>query len=284
MKNTILAIILLGIVNSFSAQIQVWQGVDLGRLGYRHNLFTFNTTVYEPRQLVDNNTSAQMINYTGPSETIKLSSLDFSFEVYGKNAYVFFDGSMIPNLIQGLAFKKKLEEKTKLPSGAVFDIAEFIPTRLAFGGMFAKYFGIYVGGQYMYSVVLTDKIDQIGGNQRGVGGHFLAGSSLFLFRYSYMYDWIRREKKQFKGIATTHEFSLHVPFGDAGAGIVARTGFRVRKMDAIYGNISADSPLPEYKPSFQAFDRYITIGLYAEGLFSGLSRTTSKAAGGLYGG
>lgn len=281
-----LVFVVCGVQNiSITAQIENWVGVDMGRIGYKNNYFELNMTSFDQTGVLSMN-NPNLNQGIGPNESLSLGSLDFSFEVIGKNSYVFFDGSLIPNLLQGLVAKKKLEEKTTFASGNKLDILEFIPTRVAFGGIVAKYFGVYVGGQYMYSELRTSGeygIGGIGGNQRGFGGHLLFSKGIVLVRYSYMYDWIRRDKKTFKGTAQTHEASLSVNFGDSGMGLVARAGFRTRVMDPITGMYNERDRKFEFYPSFQTFDRYVTIGIFASGLFSGVSYATAKTAGGVYG-
>jgi hypothetical protein len=262
------------------AQMEGWEGVDMGRIGYKQSNFNLNMTSFDHNVRVTNS-SSQFSDEIGPNESLGLGSLDLSFEAMGNHAYFFLDGSMIPNLIQGLVMKERLKEKLTFKSGNELDYVEFLPMRVAFGGTIAKYFGLYVGGQYMYSTINTKDNDQfvtIGGNQRGAGAHAFFAKGPFLARYSYMYDWIRREKRTFKGIAITHEVSLAFNFGESGVGLIARAGIRTRKMDANYGEYDEATRSFGFMPSFQSVDKYLTFGIFAGGLFSGVTYTTVKVA------
>ena len=280
-----LTVLLLTSICSTYAQMENWEGIDMGRIGYKHNSFELNMTSFG-QNVRTTSTGVQFSDEVGPNESLSVGSLDLSFEAFGNHAYFFVDASMMPNLIQGLVMKERLNSKMTFTSGNELDYIEFIPMRVAFGGTIAKYFGLYVGGQYMYSTLNTkgnDNFVTIGGNQRGAGAHLMFSKGPFLLRYSYMYDWIRREKRAYKGIATTHETSLAFNFGDSGVGLIARAGFRTRKMDAHYGEYDEATREYGFVPSFQSFDSYITVGIYAAGLFSGITYSTAKAAGGVYG-
>ncbi len=260
------------------AQMEGWEGVDMGRIGYKQNTFNLNMTSFDQNVRISGS-PGQMKDSAGPSESVSLGSLDLSFETMGNHTYFFLDASMIPNLIQGLVMKEKLKEKLTFESGNRLDYVEFMPMRVAFGGTIANNFGLYVGGQYMYSTINTfdnDNFVTIGGNQRGAGAHAFFSAGAFLARYSFMYDWIRREKRVYKGIATTHEASLAFNFGESGVGLVARAGIRTRVMDAHYGEYDEGSRTFGFVPSFQSVDKYFSFGIYAAGLFSGTTRTTTR--------
>lgn len=270
---------LLASASSF-AQMENWEGVDLGRICYKHNSFEMNMTSFQ-QHVYATKSGSQSADEFGPNEKVSIGSIDLSFEMLGKNAYFFVDASMIPNLIQGAVMKDKLKTNLTFESGNRMDYTEFIPMRVAFGGPIAKYFGLYVGGQYMYSSINTmanDKFVTIGGNQRGAGAHVLFGKGPFLFRYSYMYDWVRRDKRVYKGIAITNEASLAFNFGNSGVGLIARAGARVRKMDADFGEYDESTRDFGFMPSLQSVDKYFTIGIFAAGLFSGTTYSVTKVA------
>jgi len=267
-----------------NAQIESWYGVDLGRIGYRYNNLKMNTTWYTN----NNFTTAELY---GDSAKLSIGSVDLSAEVYGKNAYFFLDASLIPNFIQGAIQKKKLAEKTALSPQGSLDIAEMLPIRLAFGGPVTDDFAIYAGGQWMYSVFLTEGVAGrpviVGGNQRGAGLHLVYGTDKILVRYSFMYDWIRRTKREYKGIATTNEVSVAVPLvPESKFGLIFRAAHRFRGMEDGYMYAAKDyNEVGDdlmFVPKLQVSDFFFTVGIYMEGLFSGTTRTVSESTYELY--
>ncbi|HLP14454.1 MAG TPA: hypothetical protein VK177_21165 [Flavobacteriales bacterium] len=61
----------------------------------------------------------------------------------------------------------------------------------------------------------TRSYGTLGGNQRGLGLNFVLpiGEKMIL-RGGYYYEWIFREKKQYKGLAKTPEIEFYLPFDD----------------------------------------------------------------------
>ncbi|SDK27439.1 hypothetical protein SAMN05421823_102322 [Catalinimonas alkaloidigena] len=252
------------------AQVSNWYGVDLGRIGYRP--FHVETNLYKYY--------AYGYGEYEPGDTLKVGTIDMSFEIFNKHTYFFTDLSILPNAIIN-------------PSpGKGYDMAEAFPTRLAFGTPLGNYINVYVGGQWMYSVIESFEGNNpsngypliVGGNQRGAGAHFITGYRGFHLRYSYMYDWIRRTKRAYKGIAQTHEFSLAVsPFKGSPIGFITRAGFRSREMEGGLMNPpkkynDASSEMPILVPKFRSNDYFISFGIYIEGLVSGTSRGIAKSA------
>lgn len=284
MKKIILSCIALLTALASQAQLDSWYGVDLGRIGYRYNSLKLNTVSYTNLNFNGGD------NY-GDSAKVSLGSLDLSAEVYGKNAYFFLDASFIPNLIQGLVANKRLQEKLALDPQGRLDIVEALPFRLAFGGPVTKNVAIYAGGQWMYSIFVSTDVANypviVGGNQRGAGLHLVYGDSRLLVRYSFMYDWIKRQKRAYSGMAATHEASAaYALTSDGKFGLIVRAAHRFRKMDDGYMHPSQDYNDSHremvFVPSLQASDFFVTAGIYLEGLFSGTTRTISKTTHDLY--
>ncbi len=272
MKKTFIAIILTIICLNVHAQMETWYSVDLGRLAYRAN--TINTNI---RQFSESGPYA-------PGDTIKVPSWDLSFDIYTKHTYFFLDASVLPNLILGPS-----EEKLKN-----YDIGEMLPIRLAFGFPITKYFNFYAGGQWQYAWIEVFESGNapfpymVGGNQRGAGAHLVFGLSKINIRYSYMYDWIRRNKRDVKGIAKTHEISIAIaPFNTSSFGFIVRGGLRDREMEGGYmaPNQTLNSKAkqrPFIIPTMRSSEHYLSVGIFIEGLFSGTTRTISETTQKLY--
>lgn len=267
-----------------TAQLDSWYGVDLGRIGYKHNSFKLNTISYPKYYFPGED--------FGDSAKVSFGSIDLSAEVYGEFAYFFLDASMITDLIQLMVARKKWEERMTLDPVGRIDMVEAVPIRLAFGLPITKNLAIYAGGQYRYAVISSLDVGDgntvhVGGNQRGAGGHLVYGTNHFLLRYSYMYDWIRRNKRYYKGHAITHEISLAIPFSqEAAVGLMIRAAHRFREMEDGYliapSDFNSQSDLTTYLPKQQASDFLLSIGIYMEGLFSGTTRTISNSTYKLY--
>lgn len=102
-------------------------------------------------------------------------------------------------------------------------IGNVLNTKLAFGGYLGKRLGIMVGGQYNYITIpdlelpssySSSFVEAKVWNQRGIGAHLLLNPSgnedgKFLLRISLMNDWLRREKKKYKGDGGTFEGALY---------------------------------------------------------------------------
>lgn len=284
MKKIVLVCFSIVLANVAWAQIDTWYGVDLGRIGYRYNSLKLNTVSYTNKNFISD-------DYYGDSASVSLGSVDLSSEIYGKNAYFFLDASLIPNLIQGLVSKKRLAEKLALAPQGRLDIVEMMPVRLAFGGPVTKNVAVYGGGQWMYSMFLSDDVNNypviVGGNQRGAGVHVVYGDTRLLLRYSFMYDWIRRQKRQYQGIAITHEASAAYALSEGGNfGLIVRAAHRFREMEDGYMHPSQDYNDSHremvFVPKLQASDFFFTIGFYLEGLFSGTTRTISNTTYDVY--
>lgn len=277
MKKLLFLLLLLPL--GLSAQVEYWYKVDLSRLGYRHNVLTFeNAPNGQAAQFKDN-----------PLRKIKGASWEFSTEIITKNVYFGLNGSYLFDISTTLfQFKEKdrwfKNEEYRLERGELF------PVQLAFGNNIGRYFALYAGGQYQYTTFGIEYLRNnpmgyrnvyIGGNQRGAGVHAIFAKGMFFARYSYMYDWIRAAKT-FNGTAQTHEFALH--FGPQKVGAFVKFNYVYREMDAGYLPVDrTELSKPEGRvdmavlPSEISSQFSFSVGIFAQGLFSGLSSLGARA-------
>lgn len=295
MKRIVAMIVLCASIHVYG-QSDAWYGVDLGRVGYKHNFFSTNIGAYDMQfdgaSSASKNYAYEYTYYSGVE--MNIASPDLTFEIYSPGVYFMLDCSILGIALQAILAKERIKEKTTFDRINI-DVIEAIPTRLYFGGMFAKYFGFYAGGQYQYSVYTSKSLDfadhsadraignplVLGGNQYGFGAQGLVGTERFLLKYTYMYDWIGRLKTNFKGRATSQEISLLVPLGSSKFGIAARYNWRNRIMHAgwlpkpkDYNDF--DKGFNLYVPEFRGADYSFTLGIFMEGLLSGTTRTITQ--------
>ena len=203
MKKLIFLLFLLP--SSLFAQVEYWYGVDLSRLGYRHNVITLENAPNGQASAFQDN----------PFREIRGASWEFSSEVMNKHVYFGINGSYLLDIGTAL-FQYKEKDRWYKNSEYRLERGELFPVQLAFGSNIGKYFALYAGGQYQYTtfgINYNSKVSEfrnvyIGGNQRGAGVHAIFAKGMFFARYSYMHDWIRAAK-EFTGMAYTHEFVLH---------------------------------------------------------------------------
>jgi len=273
-KILFLLIVLPGFV---SAQVKDWYGSDLSRLGYKRSTFQF-----------ENAKNGYAHLYTKePYRKIKGGSFELSADVFSKNVYFNLDGSFLLDMASTL-FMYKSKERWWKNSEYIMDRADLVPIRLAFGSNISPYFSLYAGGQYQYSMLAINYRDEstnlrdvyIGGNQRGIGVHAVGAYKLFHLRYSFMYDWIRAAKT-YNGIAITNEVALHI--GPSKVGAFIKVNHIYKMMEGGYlpndrtvrnkNDLSKDmAVLPaEYGGTFT-----VSVGIFAAGLFSGVTHSMSR--------
>ncbi|MEZ4801014.1 MAG: hypothetical protein R2809_14825 [Flavobacteriales bacterium] len=271
-------LLLLALSIGANAQLSNWYKADLSKIGYRSNSITFENA--------PNNQFAAFSNE--PFRTVKGGSFELSTEIFGKNVYFGMNGSFLLDVGKVLwTFKPK--ERWYKNNMYSIDRGELIPVQLAFGSNIGKYFAIYAGGQYQYTTLgidYTDSYNQyrdvyIGGNQRGAGIHLMAAYKFIHIRYSYMHDWMKAAKT-FTGMAYTHELVAHVGINKIGFFVKFNQVFR--EMDGGYfpddrkERTFADLP-DDYKmlPSERAKQFSFSIGIYATGIFSGVTQAGARA-------
>lgn len=288
MKFKLLFLVLFMTKLNINAQ-EVWQKVDLSRSGLRFTKTTVENAGFDLINDGNNNYSFNML----PSDKMSIGSVPLISDFITKHAYVHMDISVLTIAAQALVMNDYIDEKSNT-ANTDFEIIEVFPLRFAFGGTFAKYFGLYGGVQWMYSVtnaqptsVLSQSFNGgyagapalIGGNQRGFGGHFLFGTHKFLFRYSYMYDFIARTQRTYKGKAQTHEFNLFIPFGKKKFGAFITYNKRSRTMFAV-NDVKLPTDFNKLEgegfavPELSDVTSNLMIGVYIEGLFQNTRQYT----------
>lgn len=274
MKKILLLVILVPCF--VSAQVEDWYGCDLSRLGYKNNTIKFERAA--------NGYSHQYAN--DPIRTIKGGSIELSSDVFSKHVYFGLDGSFLLDAATTLWMFKSKERWWKNKDYLV-DRMDVFPVRLAFGGRITPYFSIYAGGQYQYSMLAIEHKNNftnlrdvyIGGNQRGLGVHAAAAYKYFHLRYSFMYDWIR-SAKTYNGTAITNEVALHIGPSKLGGFIKVNHVYKMMEGGYMPGDRTARnkndlSDQMVVLPSEYATTFTVSVGIYAAGLFSGVSRGMS---------
>ena len=276
MKKLIFLLFLLP--SSLFAQVEYWYGVDLSRLGYRHNVITLENAP---------NGQASAFQYN-PFREIRGASWEFSSEVMNKHVYFGINGSYLLDIGTTL-FQYKEKDRWYKNSEYRLERGELFPVQLAFGSNIGKYFALYAGGQYQYTtfgINYNSKVSEfrnvyIGGNQRGAGVHAIFAKGMFFARYSYMHDWIRAAK-EYTGMAYTHEFVLH--FGPQKLGAFMKMHYVYREMDAGYFMVDrTERQAPEnfaerdVLPGEIGSQFTFSVGIFAQGLFSGISSMGARA-------
>jgi hypothetical protein len=235
-----------------------WVGAGFFQIGFQGGKTEYEKMFYQMEPYYGN-------PYTGhPSDTNALSgeskAKEFSFNMQFLGTHALFTFGM------GYAGKRAL------PGGLYSREYNLFNTRLAFGGYFGKYVGLYLGAQYNYNIVEFQgslnsqqypnyQFTQIlGGNQRGLGAHLVLplGEHLMI-RGSYMYDWIFREHKRFKGLAKTPEVEIVVPFDeDKTFGFTFRVSMPKREM---YDTYNPDEPQLGFVPGTTFNSMYYQFSL-----------------------
>lgn len=279
MKNVFLAVALFAHSMVFS-QLEDWYGVDLSRLGYKNTTFTFEnfpigTNPVEPSE---------------PENVINGGSFELSVDFYKKHVYFSTDLSTLLDVGFTL-FQFDKSKQRWFDNDEYFVLrSDILPTRLAFGSTFGKYFGIYLGGQYSLSSIGLEyksnnsslRNTRFGGHTYGAGGHFVAAYRFFNARYSYMYNWQSQGGGIFKGNGITNEFVLSFGFADIGLFTkfthiygMSNGGFlpvdRTRLFGSDYESADFSWQSSHYATQFQ-----FSIGIYSAGLFSGVAKAGTK--------
>lgn len=283
MKNLIVILLLLPFVSI--AQIEDWYRVDISRVGYKHNNFSFERPVY----FENNNT------YDGSGEFesfgLKGGSFEFSVDFYTKHMYFSLDASTILDVGVTLFQFKKKERWWNNNEYAVLN-DDIFPVRLAFGTNISKYFGVYVGGQYsLTSLGITSKGGsaqpmsiRMGGNAYGVGGHVVGAYSNFNLRYSYTYDWTS-QGGHFKGNRINNEIVLSFGFATVGLFLKYKHSFNMSKAGYLPDNRTKlfkskyEGADFSWQSSQYAVKSEFSIGIYAVGLFYGISNLATLSVG-----
>ena len=265
---------------ALSAQVKDWYGSDLSRLGYKASTFEFENA---PNGFASDWKSES-------TRKIKGGSFELSTDLYGKHVYFNLDGSFLLD-IGATLFMNKTKERWWDNKELRMDRVELIPTRLAFGAPITPYFSLYGGGQYQYSALAISYRDNpdnrrnvhIAGNQRGFGIHAVAAYKIMHLRYSYMYDWMKAAKT-YDGIAITNELALHIGPAKFGGFVKLTHTHRMMKGgylpdDRTANNKAGLSETYAMLPAEYANQFTFSIGIFAAGLFSGVTHAMSKGVG-----
>jgi hypothetical protein len=284
MKISILFLALISFSTGI-AQVADWYKTDLSTLGLKKNTINFSESCYfVPGQPVPQNIPV------GPAIKFEGLSTELSADFFTKHAYFHIDGSLMTDLIIDYTMRAILKKQEKNPwydkDFGHYDGVKFLPIRLGFGTNITKYFSIYGGGQWQYSLYRFTPYNNVhggprlGGNIYGVGIHGVFALGPVLIKQSYMYDWISRAS-HFKGNMITHETAFY--FGYSNAGLFVKLNYQDRIMygGELSSEISAilKSDLAVNTNDYPEFtNQHLTVsfGIYAAGLFSGISKSTGK--------
>lgn len=270
------------------SQIENWYKVDLGRLGYKHNTYTF-----EQMPLILNNGTYPDIGVF-PQSVAKGGSFELSVDFLTKHVYFNIDASSLLD-IGATLFQSKDKERWFNNNLYYVDYIDMLPIRLAFGTNITPFLGVYLGGQYSYTtigvrykteqeaskgIVLNDT--RIGGNTYGFGAHAVLGVSIFNFRYSYMYNWTS-QASTFKGHRIDNELVLSFGFPMLGVFVKYRHSFNMSNAGFLPEDRSRifkkdyEYPKSTWQSAQYATKSDFSVGIYAAGLFSGVTQGGSKA-------
>lgn len=279
MRLILILVLLLSSIFSHS-QMENWYNVDLGTLGFKSNRIGFNKL---------NSSIPNSKNYYADSSQIQFkgASTELAVDIFTEHVYFHLDGSIVTDLAVTLMLFRKDDWWYQQPYGT-YDQTQFLPIRLGFGDNITPYFGLYGGGQWQYSIFkYTPKsvaYDEIltGGNQYGFGLHATFSLGPVLIRQSYMHDWVSRAS-HFKGKVITHETAVYI--GWPILGVFGKMNFYDRTM---FAGEFATNPDAIFKGDLKTITRQyeerhmnqftFSFGIYAAGLFSGVSRGTASAA------
>lgn len=271
----IIALTFLLITQQSLSQIADWYGSDLSRFGYKFSKIQFESAKNGHASEWEDN----------PFKIVNGHSFELSADIYTKHMYFSLDGSALLDIT--FFYFTSLSDKERWWKNSEFrmDRSEIFPIRLAFGLPITKYANIYAGGQYQYAIYAMNPLDQtnnprtvdLRGNQYGVGIHFVGGYKMINLRYSFMYDWMLAPKKPTDGMALTNEIGLF--FGVKKFGGFVKMNSSFRKMNAYFENEQSNPYYKVYNPSEYVEQFSLSVGIYAEGLFTGITRATSKTVG-----
>jgi hypothetical protein len=279
-------LLFVGFFLSGYGQMTNWYKSDLSSLGYKHNWISLTKSPKDYSSGLDF-TDSSTLNFKG-------GSTELSANVFSKHAYFHIDGSIFLDYcivwIQRYIANKKMKDPWYYKPYGDYDQISFLPVRLGFGLPITKYLNVYGGGQYQFSMYRYTPPNNsnyekllFGGNQYGFGIHVVGSYRTFLLKYSFMHDWTNRAR-EFTGKVLTHEATLY--FGYKQYGLFAKITFQNHSMDA--GNFSESQDKILHSDLAKTTREYrsenmskmtFSIGLFASGLFSGVSRIASKTVG-----
>ncbi len=229
-------------------QIKNWYGSDLSRLGVKFNNVKFKD--------FDNS----LIQFKGRSS-------DFAADIITKNVYFNIDGTFLSDLVlvYALGLNRKDETWYDRDDLGRFDRVKFFPLQIGFGLPITRYGALYAGGQWQYSLYSLNAANNMKnfearGHQFGLGIHGFASVGPVMIKQSYMKDLFSKG-----GGANIFETTVYAGYSFLGA--------YLRYSNQTYNEIS--NPVENQKLTISTF----SIGIYAAGLFSGVSKGTAKAVG-----
>jgi len=265
-----------------TSQIKDWYGVDLSRFGYKRSSIKF-----------ENRPVDEFYNYPlstgnfGVTEA-RGASFELSVDLYKKHFYFNLDGSSFLDI--GATLFQFDDSKQRWWDNDEYQVlrSDILPIRMAFGSNIGKYVNVYAGGQWALTAYgLTYKENsqpfentRVGGSTYGFGGHVVVGYKFLNFRYSYMKNWMS-QAQLFKGNSITNEAVLSLGGADAGVFLklthvyaTSDAGFlpidRTELFNNEYDNAEYAWQSSQHVTQFQG-----SIGIYAAGLFSGISKAGS---------
>lgn len=290
MKRVLLIVFFYSPFFTFS-QVEDWYGVDLSRIGYKHNSYVFEQQLFGYGVVSGNQSANDYQVRSFDPITIKGGSFELSADVYSKHVLFNIDASSLLDVGVTL-FQFKDKERWWDNKDYRVDYSDILPVRLAFGTNISPYFSLYVGGQYSLNTIgLRYKNNnslysdlRMGGHAYGVGGHAVAAYKFLNFRYSYMYDWTSFGG-HFKGNRIQNEWVLSVGISRIGVFCKYKHSF----------STSNEGNLPEerkglFKSSYEdakfkwqnaqfATKSELSVGIYLTGLFSAVSNASTRLVG-----
>ena len=204
-----------GVVNA-NAQWDKFGGLFYCKWGYEGGKSSIDKYTYNTNFVAGQNGNAK--------PTVTTSS-----ELNYKNKAIFCDIEAIKkNMIFGFEFGWGLKKQASGYPGVYTRDGIMFSTRFGYGVCIAKAVSIIPTLQYNWGSFYSEGapsdlstssnpyyIKQIGGNQRGIGVNVMVPfGEHILLRAGYMYEWIFRENKKFKGLATTPDLELYIPLDD----------------------------------------------------------------------
>lgn len=279
----VLAILFLGTAFIGNCQMENWYGSDLSTLGYKRNYIGFDKNPENYASNIDY-TDSSLIQFKG-------GSTELAADVFSKHAYFHIDGSFLLDYgyvwVQNSILKKKGKDPWYRKDFGDYDQIILLPFRFGFGTNITPYVNMYGGAQWQYSMyrftpktVPYEKL-QLGGSQYGLGLHTAFSYKGFLVKHSFMYDWVGRAR-EFKGNVLTNEVSLY--FGYAQAGLFVKFNQQVHTInEGEYSTSMTEIIHSELSPNTRYYQEQrmnkftFSVGIFASGLFSGISRGVTKA-------
>lgn len=271
---------------SIFGQIEDWYGVDLSRLGYKHNTFTFEQQKQDNSQLWGNQNTIdfELLKVTG-------GSFEFSADVYSKHTLFNIDASSLLD-IGATLFQFKDKERWWNNSEYFVNYSDILPIRLAFGTRITPFANLYVGGQYsLHTIGINYKSNvspytklMMGGNTYGFGGHIVTAFKFLNLRYSYMYDW-SSFGGYFKGNRIQNELVLSIGVSYFGAFVkykhsftTSNAGYLPNKRSGLFKSSYENTDFSWQNAQF-ANKSEISFGVYLTGLFSSVSNASTRIIG-----